>query len=146
VQAAGAAAAKLGVEVRLVPVEAAADFERAFATMAEERVSAVFVAASSLTRGERRLGELALQHRFPTMFGARENVLAGGLMSYSPNHAELTRRAAIYIDKILRGAKPADLPVEQASKYELVISLKAAEALGLTVPPSLLVQADEVIE
>jgi putative ABC transport system substrate-binding protein len=79
------------------------------------------------------------------MFGPRENVVAGGLMSYAPDYIDLTRRAAVYIDKILKGAKPADLPVEQASKYQLVINLKTAKALGLTIPPSVLRRADEVI-
>jgi putative tryptophan/tyrosine transport system substrate-binding protein len=80
------------------------------------------------------------------MFATRENVEAGGLMSYTPDHSDLTRRAATYIDKILKGAKPADLPVEQASTYELVINLKTAKALGLTIPPTLLFQADKVIQ
>jgi ABC-type uncharacterized transport system substrate-binding protein len=92
------------------------------------------------------LAELALKYRLPTNFGSRENVVTGGLMSYAPDHIDLTRRAATYIDKILKGAKPADLPVEQASKYQLVINLKTAKALGLEVPPSLLARADEVIE
>ena len=82
----------------------------------------------------------------PTMFGVRDNVVAGGLMSCGPDHNDLTRRAAVYIDKILKGAKPADLPVEQASKYQLVINLKTAKALGLTIPPSLLLRADEIIQ
>src|SRR5262249_263868 len=97
----------------------------------------------------RFLAELALKHRLPTAFGNRDNVVAGGLMSYAPDMTDQWRRAAVYIDKILKGAKPADLPVEQASKFELVINLnppKAAEALGLTIPPSLLVRADQVIE
>jgi len=93
-----------------------------------------------------RLAELALKHRLPTMFGAKENVEAGGLMSYGADRNDLVRRAAVYIDKILKGAKPFDLPVEQASKYQLVINLKTAKALGLDVPPSLLARADEVIE
>ena len=80
------------------------------------------------------------------MFGSRDNVAAGGLMSYAPDQHELTRRAAIYIDKILRGAKPSEIPVEQASTYQLVINLRTATALGLTIPPSLLARADEVIE
>jgi len=80
------------------------------------------------------------------MFGARVNVVAGGLMSYAPDHGDLTRRSAIYIDKILKGARPAELPVEQASRYQLVINLKTARALGLTIPPSILARADEVIE
>jgi putative ABC transport system substrate-binding protein len=92
-----------------------------------------------------RLAELSLQHRLPGMFGTRENVEAGGLISYAPDFADLTRRAATYIDKILKGVKPADLPVEQASKYELVINLKTAQALGLTLPPMVLFQADEII-
>ena len=92
------------------------------------------------------LAELALKHRLPGMFGTKENVEAGGLMSYGSDFNELVQRAATYIDKILKGAKPADLPVEQASKYELVINLKTAKALGLTIPPSLLARADEVIQ
>ena len=128
---------------RCTPVE---DFDGAFTTLARERVGGVLVAGSALTASHRvRLAELALQHWLPSMFGVRENVEAGGLMCYAADHRDLTRRAATYIDKILKGAKPADLPVEQASKYELVINLKTAEALGLTIPPTLLFQADKVI-
>jgi putative ABC transport system substrate-binding protein len=93
-----------------------------------------------------RLAELALKHRLPTMFGTKENVEAGGLMSYGADRNDLIRRAAVYIDKILKGTKPADLPVEQASKYQLVINLKTAKALSLEIPPTLLARADEVIE
>ena len=90
--------------------------------------------------------QLALQRGFAGMFGFKENVQAGGLMSYSADVDDLYRRSAVYIDKILKGAKPADLPIEQASKYELLINLKTAKALGLDVPPTLLARADEVIE
>ena len=100
-----------------------------------------------LARVERNfLAELELKHRLPAIFGSRWNVEAGGLMSYAADLDDLTRRAATYIDKILKGAKPADLPVEQASKYQLVINLKTAKALGLDVPVSVLARADEVIE
>jgi len=147
-QAAEAASRKLGVQLLTVGVSTVADFDGAFAKMAKDRVSAVFVHASALTARHNRplLAEVALKHRLPTIFGVRDNVVAGGLMSYAPDHLDLTRRAAVYIDKILKGAKPADLPVEQASKYQLVINLKTASALGLTIPPSILARADEVIE
>ena len=116
--------------------------------MAQDRVGAVLVHAAALTarQNPRLLAEVALKHRLPTMFANRDNVVAGGLMSYAPDHIDLTRRAAVYIDKILKGARPAELPVEQASKYQLVINLKTAKALGLTIPPSLLQRADQVIE
>ena len=146
--AAEATRGKLGVQ--LVPVSAStvADFDEVFAKMAQQRVDGVLVAGSVLTarHDPRRLAELALTHRLPTMFGVRVNVLAGGLMSYAPDHNDLTRRAAVYIDKILKGANPAELPVEQASRYQLVINLKTARALGLTIPPSVLARADEIIE
>ena len=129
------------------PVRTVEDFDGAFAAMARERVDGFFVSASSLTLSHRaRLAELGLQHRLPGVFGSRANVEAGGFMSYAPLAPELTRRAATYIDKILKGANPAALPVEQASRYQLVINLKTARALGLEVPPTLLARADEVIE
>jgi putative ABC transport system substrate-binding protein len=93
-----------------------------------------------------RVAELAIKHRLPTMSNLKDVVEAGGLMSYSPNWDDLFRRGAIYVDKILKGAKPADLPVEQATKFELVINLKTAKALGLTIPQSLLSRADEIIQ
>jgi putative ABC transport system substrate-binding protein len=107
-----------------------------------------FLAVSSpLTRAQRtRLPDLALKYRLPGVFGTKENVEAGGLMSYAPDLVDLTRRVATYIDKILKGARPADLPVEQASKFELVINLKTAKALGLTIPQSVLLRADQLIE
>jgi ABC-type uncharacterized transport system substrate-binding protein len=147
-QAAEEARGKLGVQLLTVSVSSVADCEGAFARMAQGRVDAVLVHSSSLTVREnpQRLAELALKHRLPTMFLLRENVMAGGLMSYGPDLIDLWRRGAVYIGKILKGAKPAELPVEQASKFQLVINLKTARALGLTIPPSLLARADQIIE
>ncbi len=140
----------LKVELRLAPVQTVEDFEGAFTKMAQDGVHAVIVFSTSLTvRGRDApglLAGLALKHGKPIMFGARDNVAAGGLMSYSPNHLDLTRRSAIYVDKILKGANPADLPVEQPTRFELVVNLKTAKALGLTIPLSILIRADEVIE
>jgi len=113
--------------------------------MSAANADAFFVSASSLSRSHRnQLAELALKYRLPSMFGIRENVEAGGLMSYAPNPLDLMRRAATYVDKILNGARPADLPVEQASQFELVLNLKTAKALGLTIPDKLLVAADVI--
>jgi putative ABC transport system substrate-binding protein len=139
---------KLGVQLRTVGVSTVAEYDGAFATMAQAHVGAVLVHSSTLTVRDKPqlLAELAVKHRLPTMFTGRENVVAGGLMSYGPDFIDMTRRSAVYIDKILKGAKPADLPVEQASKHLLIINLKTARALGLTIPPSILTRADEVIE
>lgn len=146
-QAAEAAGRKLGVEVYQIPVRSAEDFDRAFATMVRERVDGFLAVASPLTRSQRALlAELLLKHRLPSMFGTKENVEAGGLMSYAPDLLDLTRRAATYIDKILKGSKPADLPVEQATKFELVVNNNTAKALGLNIPESFLLRADLVIE
>lgn len=147
-QAAKAASGKLSVQLLTAGVSTVADFDGAFATMARDRVDGVLVHGSSLTarHNPRLLAELALKHRLPTIFSITSNVEAGGLMSYAPDTLDLTRRSAAYIDKILKGAKPADLPVEQASRYQLVINLKTANALGLTIPPSILARADKVIE
>jgi putative tryptophan/tyrosine transport system substrate-binding protein len=147
-QAAEAAREKLGVQLVTVSVTTVADYDRAFAKLAQGRVDGALVHASALTVRDnpRHLAELALKHRLPTIYGASDNVMAGGLMSYAPDMTDLRRRAAVYIDKILKGAKPADLPVEQPTKFELVINLKTAKALGITIPPSLLARADQVIE
>jgi putative ABC transport system substrate-binding protein len=137
----------LGVELVMVSWRTVEDFVGAFSIMAQERVGGFVAMATPLTLSYReRLADLALQRRLPGIFLLKENAEGGGLMSYGADPHDLMRRAAIYIDKILRGAKPADLPVEQASKYELVINLKTAKALGLEVPPTLLARADEVIE
>ncbi len=141
------AAARLGLKVDRMPLRGVEDLDGAFAAMDRVRVDGFLVVASSLTFSKRaHLAELGLTHRLPGMFGTKDNVVAGGLMSYAPDHRDLTRRAATYIDKILKGAKPADLPVEQASRYQLVINLKTARALGLELPEPFLLRADEVIE
>jgi putative tryptophan/tyrosine transport system substrate-binding protein len=141
------AARSLGVQLQLLEARGATEFDGAFAAMAKERVGALLAVADSmfLLHGA-RLADLAARSRLPAAYGYRETVEAGGLMSYGPSLPDLWRRAAGYVDKILKGAKPGDLPVEQPTKFELVINLKTAKALGLTVPPSLLARADEVIE
>jgi putative tryptophan/tyrosine transport system substrate-binding protein len=147
VQAVEAVGEKLGVQLLLVPAQTVEEFDGAFSTIARERMGGFLVIASPLSFSQRApLAELALKHRLPGMFGTRENVEAGGLMSYGADYNDLHRRAALYVDKILKGAKPADLPVEQASKYEFIINLKTANALGLAIPESLLTRADKVIE
>jgi ABC-type uncharacterized transport system substrate-binding protein len=137
----------LGIGIQAVRIGDPAEFDGAFAAIIQERAGAVLVLSTPLFMGgTKRLAELGLSHKLPTMFGPREHVEAGGLLSYSPDRADLYRRAATYVDKILKGANPADLPVQQATKFELVINLKTAKALGLTIPPSVLARADEVIQ
>jgi len=146
-EAAGGAARSLGVELRMAPVHGDEDLADAFASMAQEGVDGLMVLTSTFTFSRRTLlADLAIKHRLPSVFGNADNVRAGGLLSYAPSSADLTRRAATYVDKILKGARPADLPVEQASKYELIINLNTARALGIAIPPTLLARADEVIE
>ena len=141
------AARVLGVRLQVVEARGAEDFDRAFSDMTRARADAVTVQSTNIFFIERRrLVEVAAKHRLPTMYLAREFVDAGGLMSYAANVADLSRRAATYVDKILKGTKPGDLPVEQPIKFELVINLKTAKALGLTISPSLLARADRVIE
>ena len=146
--AAGTAARTAGVHLQLVEARGGPEsFERAFVEMAGARVEALTVLTSVLFASERRrLVDLAAKYRLPALYPVRNFVDDGGLMSYGPLWADLYRRAATYVDKILKGATPADLPVEQPTKFELVINLKTAKALGLTIPPSLLAQADQVIE
>jgi putative ABC transport system substrate-binding protein len=141
-----ATAEKLRVELVLAPVKTVADFAPAFATFVKERVSGFLVPTSPLTNSQPApLAEEALKHRLPGMFGNKANVLAGGLMSYGADFNDMYRRAAAYVDKIFKGAKPADLPVEQAAKYQLVINRKTATAIGLTIPQSVLLRTDELI-
>ena len=141
-----AAARTLGLEARTVAIRNTHEIPFVFETLTS-RTDALYVPADPLVNSNRiRINTLALGARLPTMFGIREYVEAGGLISYGPNIPDLFRRAAEYVDKILRGAKPADLPVEQPTKFDLVVNLTTAKALGLEVPPTLLARADEVIE
>jgi putative ABC transport system substrate-binding protein len=145
--AAQSSAQKLSVRLQSVEARSGNDLENAFAAMARERADGVVVLADPVFFSARnQLVLLAAKHRLPAMYGLREYAEAGGLMSYGPNIAYQLRRAAVYVDKILKGVKPADLPVEQPTKFELVINLKTAKALGLTIPQSLLLRADEVIQ
>jgi putative ABC transport system substrate-binding protein len=142
-----AAARQLNVALEVVDIRSPDDFEGAFAAMVDKRVGAVIVGGGPLTYMRRQqIADLALKHRLPAIQVLNEFAQAGLLMSYGPNLSEMYRRAASYVDKILRGAMPADLPVEQPTKFELVINLKTAKALGLTIPQSLLLRADEVIQ
>ncbi len=135
------------LRVQLVEIRGADDLGRAFTAMARDRVDALLVPGDILLFTERqRVAALAREHRLPGMYSLREFTEAGGLMSYSARISEQFRRAAVYVDKILRGASPTTLPVESPSQYELVINLKTAKALGLTIPQSLLVRADQLIE
>jgi putative tryptophan/tyrosine transport system substrate-binding protein len=139
-------AQKLGLEVAKFEIQRGEDIALAFEAF-RDRVEALYIAAGPLIFVNRvRISTLALGARLPTIYAVREYVDAGGLISYGPNFADLFRRSAEFVDKILRGAKPADLPVEQATKFELIINLQAAKAMGLTIPPTLLARADEVIE
>jgi len=142
-----AAARALGVRLQFVEARGPADIDRAFSDMTRARAGALTVLPSNMfLREHRRLVDLAAMNRLPAVYTLREFVDAGGLMSYGPNTADLYRRAATYVDKILKGAKPADLPIEQPTKFELVINAKTAKALGLTIPQSVLGRADEVIQ
>jgi putative tryptophan/tyrosine transport system substrate-binding protein len=140
------AAQALGVQLDVLEVDSPAALDSAFAAMRREGVGALLSLGSPAFSGARaRLVALAAQHRLPAMFRNRADVEAGGLMAYGPNFSDIWRRAASYVDKLLKGTTPGDLPVEQPTTYELVINLKTAQALGLTMPPSLLFQADERI-
>jgi ABC-type uncharacterized transport system substrate-binding protein len=145
-QATQAAAGALGLLLHSQAVRGAQDFEGAFARTAQARPDALLVLDDALVAMHRQhIAEFATQQHLPSVFAARESVVAGGLMSYGPSLPTLFRRAATYVDKILKGVKPADLPMEQPLKFELVINLKTAKALEITIPPHLLVLADEVI-
>ena len=137
----------MGIQVISLEVRGPTDFDRAFEAAIQQRTSALISVEDPLTIDYRKqIADFAVTNRLPSMHGQGEFVRAGGLMSYGADTVDVYRRAAVYVDKIFRGAKPADLPVEQPVKFELVINLKTAKALGLTVPPALLSRADEVIE
>jgi putative ABC transport system substrate-binding protein len=141
------AARSLGLQLLLLEARGPGDFDGAFAAMARERVGALFIVQDpAFIPHWARLTDLAVKKRLPSVFTQRADVEAGGLMSYGPNFPDMYRRAAIYVDKIFKGAKPADLPVEQPTKFEFVINLKTAKTLGLTIPQPLLQRADEVIQ
>jgi putative ABC transport system substrate-binding protein len=136
-----------GVTLQSLPVKGPEDLEGAFGAAKRERADALITLEDPFTIAHRaRIVELARTHRLPALYGRRVYVDAGGLMSYGPDPIEQYRRAALYVDRIFKGAKPADLPVEQPTKFEFVIHLKTAKALGLTIPPSLLARADQIIE
>lgn len=139
------AARALGVQLQFLAVRDAGDFERIFS---QARGASALIQLDDVifTSHRRQIVELAVKNRLPAMYGFKEFVVAGGLMAYGPDYPDLYRRAATYLDKIFRGAKPADLPIEQPTKFELVINAKASKALGLTIPQSVLLRADQVIE
>ena len=146
-KAADVAARALGVQPQFIEARDPDELDRAFSDMTWARVGALSVLpANMFLREHRRLVDLAARNRLPAVYTSREFVDAGGLMSYGANQPDLHRRAATYVDKILKGAKPGDLPVEQPTKFELVINLRTAKALGLTIPQSVLVRADEVLQ
>jgi len=141
------AAATLGMQVQILALRDAKDLGTAFETATRGRAGALFILSSPLSVLHRtQIGDLALKHHLPAMSVYRSHVEAGGLMSYGPNLSDMFRYCGVYVGRILRGAKPADLPIERPTKFELVINLKTAKALGLTIQPSLLLQADQVVE
>jgi putative ABC transport system substrate-binding protein len=141
------AANAMGIQLQSLEARRSDDFEKAFRTATTGRAGALIVLQSALINTHRTLVvQLAAKNRLPTMFAERSHVEAGGLMSYAPKIFDLQRRAATYVDKILKGAKPSDLPVEQPMKFEFVVNLKTAKQIGVTMPPNVLVRADRVIK
>jgi putative ABC transport system substrate-binding protein len=140
-------ATALGIVLTPLDAADAPAFEHAIARAVRDHADALIVLPDPITIAERKLiAEVATKHRLPTMYGFKEFVAAGGLMSYGTMQNDLYRRAAAHVDKLLKGARPADVPVEQATRFELVVNMRTARALGLTMPPSLLLRADQVIE
>ena len=141
------ASRSLGLRLQALGVRRVAEFDEAFSMAARERAGAVLLLSTPLFMGgAKQLAELGLARKLPTMFGPREHVEAGGLMSYSPDRADIYRRAAGYVDKVLKGADPGELPIELPAKFDFVINLRPAQALGLTIPQAVLLQATEVVQ
>jgi putative ABC transport system substrate-binding protein len=141
------AARSIGLQSQVFYIDKAEDLGPAFDAAVKQRADAVLVGLGAVIQSNvGRVVELAARHRLPSAFNSREFVVAGGLMAYGVSYPDSYRRAASYVDKIFKGAKPADLPIEQPTKFELVINMKTAKALGLTIPPSLLLRADQVID
>ena len=142
-----APAKALGLKLLSLEVQSLDDFEGAFARAKKERAQALITTTGSLINTQqRRVLDLATKNRLPAIYHYNEFVEAGGLMSYGPDNTDLWRRAADFVDKILKGAKPADLPVQQATKFEFLVNMNAAKQIGLTIPPSVLARADKVIK
>ena len=140
-------ARELKVQAHSLEIRSPDDLEKAFEKATKARVDALVIMPDPVTRTNlKRIAELAIKHRLPSVFHIREFAEVGGLMAYGPDRSDLFRRAATYVDKILKGTKPADLPVEQPMKFELIFNLKAANQIGLTIPPNVLVRADRVIK
>ena len=141
------AAGDLGVQLQLQEARGPGEFDRAFGAMARERARALLIVPDAFFSSHRRqLAELAAKSRLPSIYGGKEYTEAGGLMSYGIDLSDNYRRSAAYVDRILKGAQPAELPIEQPTRFELAINMKTAKALGLIIPPSLLLRADRVIE
>jgi len=141
------AARALGLTIQPWEVRAADDFDRVFAAMGKQRPDGLYLPTGpQMFTNAKRIADFALKSRLPSVYGRKETVDAGGLMSYGADIAESYRRVATYVDKILKGAKPADLPVEQPTKFELVINLKTAKQIGVTIPQKVLARADRVIK
>jgi len=141
------AARALGVRLQILGARDPGEIDSAFAAMTAEQAGAVIVLVDAVLQNNRtRITDLAARHRLPTVYGLHEYAEVGGLLAYGPNRLDMFRHAATYVDRILKGAKPGDLPVEQPNKFTLVINLKTAKALGLTIPPPLLLRADQIIE
>ena len=140
-------AGELGVKLQYLEVQSPKEIEPAFQAASKGRAQAVLINRTPVTAIHyARIAELAINNRLPTMYADRQFVEAGGLMSYEPDYMFMYRRVAVYVDKILKGTKPADLPVEQPMKFELVINLKTAKQIGLTIPPNVSARADRVIK